>query len=116
MREPVTDFVMDLWQEPIPIARPDGSRRHLPAHPCAAPEVEFGEFVPPLFPGPPTPDFLDHIVLVDPQENYTEDYFVANFIGGRGDAHPVGNLVLRWNAENVNPTRTVCSVEIKVWA
>jgi hypothetical protein len=91
----MTDFLMDLWQEPLDLALPNTPRRHMPKHDCPAPEIEFGEFAPTGDSGPPPPTFLDHIVLVDPDENYTEDLFVANYIGWRGDAHPVGNLFLR---------------------
>lgn len=45
------------------------------------------------------PDFPDHVVLVDPQENNIEDHFVAHYIGWRGNALPVGSLILHWRVE-----------------
>jgi hypothetical protein len=90
--------LIDLWQEPIETVDVSTPRRHMPRHTCAAPEIEIGDFAWPRNLGPSPPDFLDHVVLVDPEGGDSADLFVANFVGARGDAHPVGNLYLKWNS------------------
>ena len=112
----MTDYVMDFWQEEIPIARPNGPRRHMFKHDCATPEAEFGEFASDRDSGPSPPNFLYHIVLVDTEERYFEDDFVANYIGWRGDVHMAGNLHLRWKVEAETPKRMRQLAEVKMWA
>lgn len=112
----MTGYVMDLWQAEIATARPNGPRRHMFKHDCAAPEVEFGEFASDRDTGPSPPDFLDHIVLVDREETYFEDHFVANYIGWRGVAHMAANLHLRWKVGGNSRKRKRHLAEVRMWA